>query len=208
MNLQAPLVLAFAVLLSHGAARAAEKDTSAPPDTRPFYLGTSAFVLANFVPLDYPPHFFQLNFGYELTADDRLSVEAISWRYHHPIGVPWGETRESNDKEYPGHVREYGVGVAYQRNLWRGVFASVGAVPFWRQYYDRQDARIADGFQLYLTGRLGYHLRLLDTFFLEPSVAFNYWPISTNVPHGFAVQDARWPPFFLLEPGLHIGVAF
>jgi len=30
--------------------------------------------------------------------------------------------------------------------------------------------------QLYLTARVGYHVRPLDRLFLEPSIAFNCWP--------------------------------
>jgi hypothetical protein len=105
-------------------------------------------------------------------------------------------------------VREYGVGVAYQRSLWKGVYASLAAVPFWRQYHDPQGEKIGDGLQLFLTLRAGYHLRLINRVFLEPSIAFTSWPVATHVPAGFAAQDEKWPSFFLFEPGLHAGVVF
>ena len=41
----------------------------------------------------------------------RLSVQAITWRYCHPLGIHWGEEgRDSADQAYPGHVREFGGG--------------------------------------------------------------------------------------------------
>jgi hypothetical protein len=195
-----------------GATAAAEETAAgvgADSTARPYYVGTSMFVLANLVPWDYPPFFLQLNAGYRLTPRDTLSVEAITWRYYHPLGIPyWGGSFESPDEEYPGHVREYGVGLAYQRFLWKGIYSSLSAVPFWRQYYDSRANRIGNGFQLFLTLRLGYHLVLMDRVFLEPSIAFTHWPVSTNVPEEFAVLDKKWPSYFLFEPGLHAGVKF
>ena len=49
---------------------------------------------------------------------------------------------------------------------------------------------------------------MLDRLFLEPSVAFNFWPVSTNVPAAFEEQDDRWPSYFLFEPGLNVGFTF
>jgi hypothetical protein len=202
-------MIAFLVLTCSAAgARANETPFAASSTSRPCYVGTSSFTLMNLVPGDYPPHFYQLNVGYQLTPKDRLSVEAITWRYYHPLGIPWGESKESSDKAYPGHVREYGVGLAYQRSLTKGIYSSLSAVPFWRRYYDTQDEKIGNGLQLLLTARLGYHFRLRDRLFFEPSIAFNYWPVSTNVPATFAAQDKRWPSYFLFEPGLHVGFTF
>ena len=133
----------------------------------------------------------EVNFGYQLTPKDRLSVEAITWRYYHPLGIPWGEEgRYSADNAYPGHVREFGVGLSYQRTLTKGLYSSISATPFFRRYYDAQNEKIDNGLQLYLTARVGYHFRVLDRLFLEPSVAFNFWPVSTNVPAAFEAQDA------------------
>lgn len=181
--------------------------TAASP-SRPCYVGTSLFTLMNLVPDDYPPHFYQLNLGYQITPKDRLSIEAITWRYYHPLGIPWGESRESPDNAYPGHVREYGVGLAYQRTLTKGLYSSLSAVPFRRRYYDKRNTKIGSGTQLLLTARVGYHVRLKGRLFVEPSIAFNYWPVSTNVPAGFEAQDKRWASYFLFEPGLHAGFTF
>ena len=177
-----------------------------PEDGRHFYVGSSLFMLANAVLHDHPPVFIQLNGGYRVTPKDTLSVEAITWRYYHPLGIPYGSSRESPEEEYPGHVREYGVGMAYQRFLWKGLYASLSAVPFFRQYYDAVEHRIGNGFQLFMTLRHGYQVRFLDRLFVEPSIAATFWPVSTNVPEAFAKLDRRWPRYFLFEPGFHMGV--
>ena len=200
------LLALLVVSLTAAGARADAAPGAAPAISRPYSVGTSAFMLMNLVPSDEPPVFVQLNAGYQLTPNDRLTAEAITWRYYRPIGIPFWESGVSSS--YPGHVREYGVGLCYQRMLWKGLYASLGAVPFWRQYYDAQGDRIGNGFELFLTLRLGYRLLLVNRFFLEPSVAFNAWPIATHVPDGFAAMDDEWPSYFLFEPGLHIGVVF
>lgn len=175
-------------------------------EPRRYWVGTSMFVLANLVPFEHPPYFGQLNAGYRLTARDRISIEAITWRYYHPLGIPWGDSYESDEHAYPGDVREYGVGAAYQRFLWKGLYTSLSAVPFLRQYHDTDGHRIGNGFQLFMTARLGYHVRFFDRVFVEPSIASTFWPVTTNVPAGFAARDRDWPRYFLFEPGLHIGV--
>ncbi len=200
--------LAMIAFLLLGCSAAGARAEAASSASRPCYVGTSLFMLMNLAPDDYPPHFYQLNVGYQLTPKDRLSLEAITWRYFHPLGIPWGESRESSEKAYPGHVREYGVGLTYQRSLAKGIYSSLSAIPFRRRYYDTEGEKIGSGLQLLLTARLGYHLRLKDRLIFEPSIAFNYWPVSTNVPATFRAQDKRWPSYFLFEPGLHVGFTF
>lgn len=66
---------------------------------------------------------------------------------------------------------------------------------------------LANGYQLFMTYRVGYHLPLFGgRLFLEPSVAMTHWPVNTNVPDSFADKEAPWPNYFLFEPGLHIGI--
>ena len=156
-----------------------------------------------------PPSFYQLNVGYWLTPRDVISVEAITWTYRHPLGIPYGPSQYSAAEEFPGHIREYGVGVAYQRFLWKGLYAQAHATPLRKRYVNEETGRTTHGFQLFLTARAGYHVRLFqDRFFVEPSVACTHWPISTNVPEAFAAKESKWPNYFLFEPGLHIGMKF
>jgi hypothetical protein len=65
------------------------------------------------------------------------------------------------------------------------------------------------GLQLYLQSRIGYRIALLKRrWFVEPSVAFNYWPINTNLPARFGAVERGAPNYFLFEPGLHFGFTF
>jgi hypothetical protein len=175
--------------------------------SRRHLLSSSMFMFANLLP--DPPSFYQLNYGYRLTPKDVLIVEAITWTYHTPLGIPYGASFDDADQAYPGYVREYGVGLAYQRYLWRGLYAGAHATPFFREYLDAGKKKIQSGFQLFLTLRFGYHLGFFgDRVFVEPSVAFTHWPIKTNVPEAFARHDSKWPSYFLFEPGLHFGATF
>lgn len=176
-----------------------------------YFVGSSAFVAANLALAGRPdaPDFYQLNAGYWLTERDAVSVEAITWRYIAPVGIPYGPSFESPEESYPGYVRESGIGVAYQRLLKGNFYSAVHVLPLLKQYVDEEDERIQSGFRLFLTGRAGYHLKLFrGRVFLEPSIAATYWPIDTNMPAAFEEKERRWPNYFLLEPGLHFGVRF
>ncbi len=172
-----------------------------------YFIGSSLFMLANFT--DDSPSFYQLNLGKWLTQKDVVMVELITWKYNWPLGIPWGPSFDHPDEEYPGYVREYGIGMAYQRFLWKDLYADIEAVPLLQHYHNLENEKIQNGFQLFLTFRTGYHIRLFqNTIFLEPSLAFNYWPVNTNVPESFARIENRWPNYFLFEPGLHFGLKF
>jgi len=171
------------------------------------FIGSSGMMIGNFFP--NPPSFYQLNYGYWLTEKDVVSMEAITWKYRHPLGIPYGPAFDSPSEAYPGCVREYGLGAAYQRYFWKGLYSAVHVIPFLQKYMDQNHRKIQHGFQLFLTLRAGYHIGLFrNRFFIEPSIAFTHWPIKTNVPAPFAALDSKWPNYFLLEPGLHFGFKF
>ncbi len=176
-------------------------------DRRRHHLSTSLFMLANVLPMEDSPAFYQLNYGYRLTPRDVVIVEAITWRYHEPLGIPWGPSKGDPDESFPGHVRDIGLGLAYQRFVWEGAYSTLHATPFVQTYFDEAGEKIQTGFQLFVTLRFGYHFEFLDDrLFFEPSVAFTYWPVNTNLPDSFQVREDRWPNYFLFEPGLHVGV--
>lgn len=181
-----------------------------PPAAEPFnryFIGSSLFMVMNAV-ASPSPDFYQLNFGYWLTKKDVLSVEAITWTYHRALGTPWGPDMSDDAQRYPGYVRAYGVGVAYQRYLWQGLYAAVHALPLLQQFKAPDGKTLREGFQLFMTLRLGYHFSFCDDHvFIEPSIAVTHWPINTNVPADFARLDSRWPSYFI-EPGLHVGFKF
>ena len=185
-------------------AQPSQKNSTA---TYKWYAGSSAFMLGNLSANS--PSFYQLNFGYRLTSKDMISLEAITWKYDAPLGIPYGPSHGDESENYPGSVREYGVGVTYQRFLWKRLYGSLLVIPFKRIYLDENDAKIQGGFRLFSTFRIGYHIPLFGSrFFIEPSIASNFWPVSTNVPQAFAVKDAKWNKYFLFEPGLHFGINF
>ncbi len=169
---------------------------------RSCFIGSSLFLLGNFAEGD-PPYYGQLNVGYHLTEKDVLSVEAITWMYYGPLG-----SYESSDEKYPGKVRAYGIGVAYQRFLWKNLYSSVHATPFLQQFFDEDDNNIQHGFQLYLQAPLGYRVEFFNQrWFIEPAVAFKYWPINTNFPVSFK-EIEQGEPDYIFEPSLHFGFRF
>lgn len=195
----------FAVLLF--ALPASAQTEPSDPNYRRHFVGSSLFVLANLVPQSEPPFFYQLNYGYRVTPKDVVSLEAITWRYHAPLGIPYGAKYGSEEERFPGHVRAYGVGVAYQRFIWKGLYSALHALPMRQTFVDSAGEKIGSGFQLFVTLRVGYHLELFaNRFFLEPSIACTSWPINTGLPESFAKKEGKWPSYFLFEPGLHFGV--
>jgi hypothetical protein len=174
------------------------------------YIGSTLFMLGNFIPDDpNAPDFIQLNMGYHLTPKDVISIELKTWKYAWPLGIPWGDLRVAPEEKYPGYIREFGIGFVYQRFWWKGIYTSVDAGNMLVKYVDENDIKIQNGYQLFMTYRLGYHIQLFkNRFFIEPSLAVTHWPVKTNVPELFANLESKWPNYFLFEPGLHFGVKF
>ena len=183
---------------------------SAPQDStyRKFFVGSTFFMLGNFATSN-KPDFAQLNLGYRITPKNVVSVEVKTWKYAWPLGIPYGKYFEAPAEKYPGYIREFGVAFVYQRFLWKGLYASAGAMNAYQKYVDENGQKIQNGYQLFMTYRLGYHIPFLrNRLFIEPSVAVTHWPINTNVPASFKDQENKWPTYFLFEPGLHFGVKF
>jgi hypothetical protein len=110
---------------------------------------------------------------------------------------------------FPGRLRETGIGITYQRFLWKGLFASLEALPLLKTYLDEDGTKVDKGFKLYTTAHLGYHIPLIkNRFYIEPQIHCNYWPIDTKAPQGFYEKENKWENFFLFEPNLYIGVNF
>ena len=177
---------------------------------RKFYVGSSAFIFMNLNTNDpNPPDFYQLNFGYRISPKSVLSVEAKTWKYAWPLGIPYGDSKTDPEEKYPGYAREFGIGIVYQRFLWKGAYASIDAANMLVKYMDENNNHIQNGYQLFMTYRLGYHIQFFkNRFFLEPSISMTHWPIRTNVPESFATLENKWPNYFFPEPGLHFGFKF
>lgn len=174
---------------------------------RKHFIGSSLFMTFNLLP--NPPAFYQLNYGYRFTQRNVLSVEAITWTYPGPIGRQYWDGIEEEETNFPGTVKAYGIGLAYKHFLWKNLYVAQHILPLRQHYRDEEGHKIQSGFQLFCTSRLGYKIQLFDDrFFIEPSVACTYWPINTNLPESFQVEEDKWPNYFLFEPGMHFGINF
>ena len=172
-----------------------------------YYVGSSLFMLANLVADAEPPHYFQLNVGYRFNARNIVSLEMIRWDYYEPLGVPYSEKKKASN--FPGKVRAFGVGLAYQRFFWKRGYVQVHSAALKQNYLDEKGNIIQSGFQLFNTVRAGYQFRFFkNRVFLEPSIACTFWPVNTNLPASFQVQENKFPNYFLGEPGLHFGFNF
>jgi hypothetical protein len=137
------------------------------------------------------------------------AIEAKTWKYAWPLGIPYGKSFEAPEEKYPGYLRAFGFAFVYQHFWWKGAYTSIHAMNALQRYMDEDNKHIRNGYQLFMTYRLGYHFRLFkNRFFIEPSVAITHWPINTNVPESFAKLENKWPNYFLFEPGLHFGIKF
>jgi len=169
-------------------------------DLKRHSIGSSLFLLGN---IGDSVRFMQFNYGYRLTPKDNLVVEAITWTYYEPLG-----TYGSSEELYPGKVRASGIGLGYQRFLWKNVYTTVEATPFLQQFYDTDNKKIQKGFQLYLQFILGYRFEFFKKrLFVEPAYAIKYWPVNTNFPASFADIESGAPKY-KFEPGLNFGIKF
>ena len=194
-----PLILSLALLLGMAPPIRAEPAS----DNGRWAVGTSAWMIANAFP--DPPHFYYLEVDRMFGARNGLVVEALTWTYRAPIGIPYWSSFGDSAQEYPGFVRSVGVGVGWRRSLYRGLNASVRAFNLLQQYYEDDRPR-KTGYQLFLQTRLGWRWnRPAPGFWIEPSVAFNWWPLEVGRPASFRAMDDRWPSYFLFEPWLNAG---
>jgi hypothetical protein len=177
---------------------------------RKFFIGSTLWMLGNFIPDDpNPPDLVQLHFGYQITQKDVISVEFKTWRYAWPLGIPYGKSFQATGENYPGHVKAFGIGLVYQHFWWKGAYTSIDAGNMLQKYIDAENKHIQNGYQLFMTYRFGYQFQFFkNRLFIEPSLAMTHWPVNTNVPESFAKIEDRWSNYFLFEPGLHFGFKF
>lgn len=148
--------------------------------------------------------------------DDKniIGVKFATWRLFQPMGILWWDGLldkvDSENEFYPGHVRETGLGISYQRMLWKGLFATVELLPQHKTYLDEDMSKIANGFKLYTSYHLGYHFSFGKNkrFFIEPQVHCQNWMIDTNTPAEFKELDDKWRNYFLFEPNIYLGINF
>ena len=106
-------------------------------------------------------------------------------------------------------MREFGLSVAYQRFLWKGLYAELNVMPSWQRFVNEEGKKIDKGFQIFNTYRAGYHIKLFkDRFFIQPSIAITHRAYHTKLPDGFKQLDDKWSKFVFGEPGFHFGFNF
>jgi hypothetical protein len=156
----------------------------------------------------------ELHFKRNLDNKNIIGVKFATWRLFQPMGILWWDGLldkvDSGSEYYPGHLRETGLGVSYQRMLWKGLFATVEVLPQFKTYLDESNKKIGNGFKLYNSYHLGYHVALGKNkrFFIEPQVHCQHWLFDTNTPDGFKQLDDKWGNYFLFEPNLYVGINF
>jgi hypothetical protein len=177
---------------------------------REFALGTAYHTFLNFGEEKTNTHHYEFHFGYQLTPEDKVGIKLATWKMFAPMGMPMKEQLKFDESNnYSGRLRETGIGVTYQRMIWKGLFATIEILPQLKTYLDENDEKNCNGFKLYTSYHLGYHISLFkDRAFIEPQIQCQYWPIDTNTPQVFKEKDKGWNNYFLFEPNLYIGVRF
>ena len=173
-----------------------------------YFVGSTLLMLGNLDRVNNPA-FIQLNIGYRITPKDVVFLELKSSKFAWPLGIPWGKSFDAPGENYPGYVRQKVIGFAYNRFWWKGLYTGVHAMNAFQKYYDEDNKKIANGFTLFMTYRLGYQVKLFkNRFFIEPSIGLTHWPVKTNTPPSFQAKENKWPKYFGYEPGLHFGYNF
>lgn len=177
-----------------------------------WFIGSTFLMLGNLIPNDpNAPEFAQVNVGYRITPKNVVFVELKTSKFNWPLGMPWEEIVDPNRAQYnfPGYVRQYIFGVAYNRFWWKGLYTGVHAMNAFQTYRNEDKTKIANGYTLFMTYRLGYQFKFFkNRFFFEPSIGLTHWPIKTNTPEAFKAKESKWPSYFGWEPGLHFGFNF
>ncbi len=201
-------LITLAVVLTVTFSNAYSQSRAQDSTDRPCFVGSTFFLLGNLSSTN-KPDFVQLNLGYRITPSHVVSVELKTWKYAWPLGIPYGKSFEAPEERYPGYVRSWGMAFVYQHFWWKGLYTSIHAMNALQKYVDENNQKIQNGYQLFMTYRIGYQIKLLkNRFFMEPSVAMTHWPVNTHVPAAFKALESKWPNYFLFEPGLHFGINF
>jgi len=133
------------------------------PSDKKYFIGSTLFV-PYALTQDPSPQYYQLNFGYRLDAINTITVEFITWKYQHPLGIPYGPDFDNEKNYYPGEVQSFGVGLTYQRFLWRGLYGQVHSTLFNQDFLDTEGNKIQSGFQLFNVFRIGYHFEFFNQY--------------------------------------------
>tara|TARA_R110002049_G_scaffold16035_3_gene64799 strand:+ start:2369 stop:3019 length:651 start_codon:yes stop_codon:yes gene_type:complete len=156
----------------------------------------------------------ELHIKRNLDNKNIIGVKLAHFRLFQPMGITWWDGLldkiESESEYYPGHVRTMGIGFSYQRMLWKGLFATAEVLPQLQTYLDENGDKIGNGFKMYNSLHLGYHVEFgkKKHFFIEPQINCMLWTSDNNAPDEFKQLDDKWRNYFLLEPQIYLGWKF
>lgn len=211
-RLIATLLLTFSFLQGFGQASSqqAKKQRQDLGAHYKFSVYTPYLTFSNFGNEATNTHHYEILFGYKLSPKDKIGIKVATWKLFAPMGIPlWDPLFLKRSAFFPGRLKESGVGVIYQRMIWKGLFATVEVLPLFKTYLDEEKNKVGKGFKLYTTYHVGYHVPLFKgRFYIEPQIHVNYWPIDTNTPAAFKAKEVGWNNYFLFEPNLYLGVKF
>ncbi len=172
---------------------------------------TTWLTFSNFGDPETNTSHYEIRLAYQLTSKDQIGVKLTTWKLFAPLGIDiWDSDFLDREFFFPGRLRETGLGVTYQRKLWKGLFATLEILPQYTSYLDENEQKIGNGFKLYNSYHLGYHIPLFKKgrFYVEPQLHVNHWPINTNVPEDFRALEDMWDNCFLIEPNIYFGIKF
>jgi hypothetical protein len=155
----------------------------------------------------------ELHFKYSLDSKNIVGIKFATWRLFQPLGILWWDGLldkiETQSEFYPGYLRETGLGISYQRMLWKGLFATIEVLPQLKTYLNEDQSKISNGFKVYISYHIGYHIPLFkNRMFIEPQIHCQNWTFDANAPSQFKELDNKWRNYFLFEPNLYVGVKF
>ncbi len=183
--------------------------------TRKFRLSFPVIILSNLGGVDkrINTQHVEIHFKYKLDSKNIIGLKFATWRLFQPMGIVWWDGLldkiESQTEFYPGHLRETGLGISYQRMIWKGLFATIEVLPQLKTYLNMDNSKIGNGFKLYTSYHIGYHIPLFkNRMFIEPQIHCQNWMIDTNAPSQFKALDNKWRTYFLFEPNIYLGVKF
>jgi hypothetical protein len=205
-------ILFFIVLLSGIAFAETDSAERSAIQYNKFSLCTTWHTFMNWDAEPTNIHMYEIHFGYRITEKDTVGIKAATWKLFEPMGIQlWDSHLMKESEYYPGRLFEYGLGVTYQRTIWKGLFAAIEILPLKQEYLNESGEKIKEGFRLYTTYHVGYRISLFhDRVYLAPQVHCNYWPIMTDAPEGFKERETRdWAKnYVLFEPNIYIGINF
>jgi hypothetical protein len=204
------MALLFALSFTSMFGQNQTKQSSEISTERKFSVSTTHLIFWNFGEEKTNTHHYEFHVGYKLTPKDKIGIKVATWKLFAPMGIPlWDPLLMKEGAFFPGRLKETGIGVTYQRMLWKGLYASIEVLPLKKTYLDENKKKIGDGFKLYTTYHIGYHISLFkNRMYVEPQIHCNYWPIDSKAPQSFQDEENKWNNYFLFEPNLYIGVNF